>query len=447
MNLDRILLIDPETLPGKLLLLVLDKLVIGALIALAFFTYDRWKTRELRNYNEVRQRTELGFQRAEYVKELVPVALDPAVDVLVRAQALTALIDTEAISPTSAVTFAARLLLSDVLAARRYTLTYENPVNGEIHRRTLSAEGEEEVLLNTMLKVLPSGLPSVLSEFAHARAQHRIVTTSPTASASDFEESRILNDALGFWIRLFREATIRFSDQELDFLADESFLANNLELLDAIVPSLDDAEADRWFRRENEALKTLGALRLIQERAPPPSAVEFLRRALNPSSEPAGVALSTRVIERLHSHAVVSSDLSSEALRVVLAGRSLSRSVVEERGPIDDHFYAATEYLVWSGRFPQVAEPLERNIRSELETFLATIQSTPIEALDYGNYPVEWALVRFLMDSNSASNLEPSPEAEQLLYDLFSIEQDKLRRTGLDHYAREWSRRTTDHRN
>ncbi len=447
MNLDRIFLTDPETLRGKLLLLVLDKLVIGAVLAFAFFGYDLWKTREVRSYNEVRQRTELGFKRAEYVKELVPVALDPTGDVLVRAQALTALVDTEAISPMSAVTFAGRLLLSDVLAARRYTLTYENPVNGEIHRRTLSAEGEEEVLLNTLLKVMPSGLPAVLSEFAHARTQHRIATSRSTGERTDIEESRILNDAVGFWIRLFRETTARFDDEELEFLAAEPFLSNNLALLDAIVPSLDRQDAQRWLRRQNEALKTLGALRLMQEREPTDAAVEFLRESVNPSSGTPSVAFATQVIERLHSHAVVSSDLSAETLLVVLAGRGLSLGVIEERRDSDDHFFAASEYLVWSGRFPQIAEPLEEEVRSELTQFLSMIQSTPVEDLDYENHPVEWTLVRFLMDSNSASNLEPSPDAKRLLRGLFSLEQDKLVRTGLDHYAREWRAHTTGRRN
>ena len=46
----RIPKVNPESFQAKLYLLLLDKVVIGALIAVAFVTYDRGKTQELRNY-------------------------------------------------------------------------------------------------------------------------------------------------------------------------------------------------------------------------------------------------------------------------------------------------------------------------------------------------------------------------------------------------------------
>ena len=39
------------SMKGKLFLLFIDKIIIGAIIAGAFFAYDRWKTVEVRDYN------------------------------------------------------------------------------------------------------------------------------------------------------------------------------------------------------------------------------------------------------------------------------------------------------------------------------------------------------------------------------------------------------------
>jgi len=40
--------IDPDSLRGKLYILVWDKLILGVVIALALIAYDRWKTAEQR---------------------------------------------------------------------------------------------------------------------------------------------------------------------------------------------------------------------------------------------------------------------------------------------------------------------------------------------------------------------------------------------------------------
>ncbi len=81
--------VDPESFRGKLYLLVLDKVVIGALIAIAFLVYDRWKTEEVRRYTVAQEETQLGFKRAEYVKQLVPIVLNGHQDIQYRAHAFS----------------------------------------------------------------------------------------------------------------------------------------------------------------------------------------------------------------------------------------------------------------------------------------------------------------------------------------------------------------------
>ena len=106
---------DLETFRGKLYLLVIDKVVIGALIAIALFAYDRWKTQEIRRYNE---ETQLTFRRAEYIKQLVPIVLNDKKNKEYRAHSLGALVATKSIDENSAVNFAQKLLDSDLLKAQ-----------------------------------------------------------------------------------------------------------------------------------------------------------------------------------------------------------------------------------------------------------------------------------------------------------------------------------------
>lgn len=429
--------IDAETFRGKLYLLVIDKIVIGALIAVIFLVYDRWKTEEVRRYDETRQEVELGFRRAEYVKELVPIVVDTNRDVLVRAHAFAALVETKSISSHSTINFAQNLLLSDVLGVGRYTVTWVNPVNEEIHTYTPSPETEEDFLLATIIKVMPSGLPSVLKQYTHTVMQHRAVRDND----GDYEQVRILNDAMGFWIRLFRETVTRLRDSDLSLLNSEPFLVENLATLDAIVPTLSLVDAERWIKRRNLALRTLGFLRLASSREKAPAAIPFLKSVMNPKSGTHGLDFSSELIKLIHRDAVVLPELSVEALAVVLTSESLAlrRTRLDEgRSPAEDHFHVAAEYLVWSGGFPQIVRAVEPSVLAELRKFRDRITAAQVESLDYNNYPVEWTLIRFLITSNSASNEDPSEGAQRLLSELFTMGEDKLERTGLTRYADEW---------
>jgi hypothetical protein len=53
----RVRSIDPDSFRGKLSLLVIDKIVIGAVIAAAFLTYNVWQREDQRSY-EKQLRTE-----------------------------------------------------------------------------------------------------------------------------------------------------------------------------------------------------------------------------------------------------------------------------------------------------------------------------------------------------------------------------------------------------
>ena len=144
--------IDPDSLAGKIYLLILDKLVLGAVIALAFVVYDRWKTDDQRQYDD---KVTLAFQRANYVKELVPIVTDPQKDLNVRVQALIALIETRAIGDKAALVLTERLLQANLLRS-------DYPEHFVWNR--------EHPLLDALELRMPNALGAFLEEYESSRA-------------------------------------------------------------------------------------------------------------------------------------------------------------------------------------------------------------------------------------------------------------------------------------
>jgi hypothetical protein len=151
--------IEPETFREKLYLLVIDKVVIGALIAIAFIVYDQWKTQEVRRYTDTQEEVQLAFRRAEYVKQLIPIVLASEQDVRYRAHALGALVETRSIDANSAVNFAGKLLDSNLWVGSE---------DGEIPSPT-----SEDYFLDVMRKSMPSGLQALLKAYDDTRYSRR----------------------------------------------------------------------------------------------------------------------------------------------------------------------------------------------------------------------------------------------------------------------------------
>ena len=146
--------------------MIIDKIIIGAIIGISFIVYDNLKTKELRHYTESREEIDLGFKRAEYVKELVPIVVDNSKDVLFRAHSLGALIETKSIAPYSAINFAQKILLSDVLGAGHFNVSTSNPVNGEIATYSIESGTSSDYFEDVIFKTMPEGLPAILKEYS-----------------------------------------------------------------------------------------------------------------------------------------------------------------------------------------------------------------------------------------------------------------------------------------
>jgi hypothetical protein len=124
--------IDPETFRGKLYLLIIDKLIIGAIIAAAFVAYDAWKTAELsrldrekaeqarrldhekaeqarRLETQARQIT-TEFERAKLVKELLPIIASHHESIDTRAYALRSALQTGSLDSESGVELTSNLI-------------------------------------------------------------------------------------------------------------------------------------------------------------------------------------------------------------------------------------------------------------------------------------------------------------------------------------------------
>jgi len=237
--------IDPESFRGKLYLLIVDKIVLGAVIAAAFVAYDQWKAQEARLYEET-------VQRAEYLKELVPIVVDSDNDndVLVRAQALVALIDRRAVDPRTAFVLTERLLRSGLMFS---DLPHDE---GGVYLRS----HEDHFLAEALLSFMPSALPTLLD--------HYLVSSFP--GSMDYEQRlahgdieggawRYRKDAPLFWERLIAEVIDRSPDSELAVLDDDSFLAQGYlsVLARAVHPSVRRAD------REPKGLRILHSLQVL----------------------------------------------------------------------------------------------------------------------------------------------------------------------------------------
>lgn len=104
--------VDPESFRGKLYLLAIDKIVIGALIAAAFVAYDRFRTTEVRRLEGNAAQVQLTFERARLAKEFLPFITNRKEDVIARGYALREAARTGSIDADAAVEIG-RQLLSD----------------------------------------------------------------------------------------------------------------------------------------------------------------------------------------------------------------------------------------------------------------------------------------------------------------------------------------------
>lgn len=126
--------IDPESFQGKLCLLVIDKLVIGAVIALAFVVYDLWRTADRHRYETQAKELQLQFEQAKLVREFMPVIAGREADVVTRAYVLRSAIVTGSLDAEAGI---------------------------ELGRNLLEAGLDDQTFTRVMAPTMPNGLPAL----------------------------------------------------------------------------------------------------------------------------------------------------------------------------------------------------------------------------------------------------------------------------------------------
>ena len=426
--------IDPESFRGKFYLLVIDKVVIGALIAIALFLYDRWKTHEVRSYTEAQEEIQLGFKRAEYIKQLVPIVLDDKTPVRYRAQSLGALVETKSIDAHSAVKFTKILLDSNVL---------------EMDRDGHANQTAEDYLLTLMLKAMPLGLPALLDEYESIRYSR---PTDPRLERSSQDVVR------KFWKRLFWEAVQGYEDSELRYqdsklkgklLDSDSFLFHKRHIfsLRDIVGPLTREEANKLARRkEVKGLRVLGSIGLLNTSSDPRAVMQLMAEIDPAGDDRRALELAAMIIDLLpyDDAGYACTGLSDRLLAIVLRSRDLTlrhEDLVNERTQV---LNATIHYLLRCAGFQRVVEQLEPTILPVAREFYERLKQTPpgsrVASIyqEGGEFTVEVALIQFLVWGNRAS--APGSKAEVLLSEISSLPEEKLAQQSsiLRDLAHEW---------
>lgn len=126
--------IDPDSFRGKLWLLFIDKLVIGAIIGTALLYYNGWQREDQRSYEKQATEIQLKFERAKLLNQFLPIITDAKLGVEYRAYVLRSALLTKSLDAETGLDFGRRLLTEGL---------------------------EHDHFITVMLAAMPEGLPEL----------------------------------------------------------------------------------------------------------------------------------------------------------------------------------------------------------------------------------------------------------------------------------------------
>ncbi len=237
---------------GKFLLIVLDKIVIGAIIAVALVCYEHYRTEENRNYEELRteaqrdyeeRRSEiqLDFERARLLKELLPVIQDPHTIPITSSYLLRSAILTNSLDGDAAFSIG-RDFLYGRLSESRYREFVSDTLPESID--ALANRGVE--IAKAWQSVLGS-FPNLDVRFDPVSGQENF----PKGSSSFIQEARLLRDIL-------YENLAVFESFQLSELASENKVRDSLFGLFVLFQTTDLEKAYELSQQPDDILKLVG---------------------------------------------------------------------------------------------------------------------------------------------------------------------------------------------
>jgi hypothetical protein len=368
--------IDPDSLAGKLWLLLFDKIVLGAVIAVAFLGYERWKTVDQRTYDD---KVTLAFQRANYIKELVPIVSDSKQDVSVRAMSLIALIETRSIGDSSALALSERLLKAGLIRS-------DYPERFRWNRR--------HPLLDALQSRMPAGLDAFLQQYM-----------THMASASNVDRSREdvgnQHDADEFWSELFYSTVEQNTDSDLSIMDSVDFLNKYLWVMDRLVGLVEGETRQRlgreWFTRNPKGIRLLAALRGIGDvgRTQHAAALVYILDLITPiSMTDSNLRLADQLIHLVQERGWPSKALATRCVEIMLHADADSRIHPEAFS----RELACSGYLGWYANSQRDSSDrnaegdgsagwveIEPAVASALASYLARVSKEQIDLSEYSN--------------------------------------------------------------
>ena len=408
---------DPDSMRGKLLLLLVDKLFIGAILATAFVIYDSWKTTQTDEYNRFVQNAQHDFKRTEFTSELLPLVLDKNQDINIRMEILGSLIRTESIEPSSATRIAILLLEQGALANMHERFHFQERVNA---------------YTQVLARVVPKVLPSFISTY-----RNYTMWRTKSDIPSGFRE---------VLVSMFEYAWRNFPDEKLRFLDEKAFVGDNLQVLSSIVPEA-HIHYTLWTETTLLALRVLRDIEILKNKDSEESAVVAaatrLEKLMNYTGENADdTGLSASILGTLPTDAIPTTTLIDAAYNIILNHDELESSELAERwrigeymagrsvhgfqNPFSSQYFAAERFLIWSAFRSRDAEKVAYPVVRE---FLGYLEANDLDALKYPEVrryhrTAVCVLVGSMIGADSENPYGES--AEHLIRMLASLPEEKL---------------------
>jgi len=232
--------VNPDSFKGRIILLVIDKIVIGAVIATAFVAYDRFRTTEARRIENNTARIQLQFERARLAKEFLPFITNRKEDVIARGYALREAARTGSIDADASV---------------------------QIGRQLLSDGISDEHFKRVMVVVMPDGMRAITRLGAEMASDWRNRTGTSFTPTSQFnpvsgvehippEDASVVREAR-LWRSVLLEGTAGRSCEDLN---DNARLATTLYGLFVLVQPPSQTDAINLTQSPCRGIRLVGSL-------------------------------------------------------------------------------------------------------------------------------------------------------------------------------------------